>query len=245
MCVRTHMARSTGCGFIFRCVALLKVQFGCICTGLGRSDCSCCAQKHLAEVILLRSSCRIILLSPLPSGLIVSVCRFLTIARHLHCNSIALRQRRHAGCPSFASHCFAVHEITRHKASCKHVNKIPWKHRNKVTSANVGQRVVLNFVNFSKARALYRCGMTPLVRSASQPQWARLPPSNCFYYKSPRHRTSNVLSVLFTIDRSVLACCACVRACVRARVRACVCVCVCAFLHDKHRCADLISSAQQ
>ncbi len=106
MCVRTHMARSTGCGFIFRCVALLKVQFGCICTGLGRSDCSCCAQKHLAEVILLRSSCRIILLSPLPSGLIVSVCRFLTIARHLHCNSIALRQRRHAGCPSFASHCF-------------------------------------------------------------------------------------------------------------------------------------------
>ncbi|KAL0021131.1 hypothetical protein WJX77_002577 [Trebouxia sp. C0004] len=64
-----------------------------------------------------------------------------------------------------------------------------------------GQRVVLNFVNFSKARALYRCGMTPLVRSESQPQWARLPPCNCFYYKSPRHRTSNVLSVLFTIDR--------------------------------------------
>ncbi|KAL0053973.1 hypothetical protein WJX82_001877 [Trebouxia sp. C0006] len=64
-----------------------------------------------------------------------------------------------------------------------------------------GQRVVLNFVNFSKARALFRCGMTPLVRSVSHPQWARLPPSNCFYYKSPRHRTSNVLSVLFTIDR--------------------------------------------
>ena len=92
-----------------------------------------------------------------------------------------------------------------------------------MTSANVGQRVVLNFVNFSKARALYRCGMTPLVRSASQPQWARLPPSNCFYYKSPRHRTSNVLSVLFTIDRSVLACCARARACVRV----CVCVLFC------------------
>lgn len=65
-----------------------------------------------------------------------------------------------------------------------------------------GQQVVLNFVNFSKARALFRHGMTPLVRSGGQPQWARLPPTNCFYYKSPRHRTSNVLSVLFTIDRS-------------------------------------------
>ena len=61
---------------------------------------------------------------------------------------------------------------------------------------------MINFVNFSKARALYRHGMTPLVRSSSQPDWSRLPPSNCFYYKSPRHRTSNVLSVLFTIDRS-------------------------------------------
>ena len=64
-----------------------------------------------------------------------------------------------------------------------------------------GQKVVLNFVNFSKARALYRHGMTPLVRSSTHPSWARLPPTNCFYYKSPRHRTSNVLSVLFTIDR--------------------------------------------
>ena len=107
--------------------------------------------------------------------------------------------------------------------------------------------MVLNFVNFSKARALYRCGMTPLVRSASQPHWARLPPCNCFYYKSPRHRTSNVLSVLFSIDRSVLACfvpapglcvhegmdCLSVRACACMRACVCLCVCVCAFLHDK------------
>lgn len=72
-------------------------------------------------------------------------------------------------------------------------------------TCNAGQKVVLNFVNFSKARALYRHGMTPLVRSSSQPQWARLPPNNCFYYKSPRHRTSNVLSVLFTVDRSAVS----------------------------------------
>ena len=130
-------------------------------------------------------------------------------------------------------------EEQSHKCVCRSESTV--KHSTKVITANVGQRVVLNFVNFSKARALYRCGMTPLVRSASHPQWARLPPSNCFYYKSPRHRTSNVLSVLFTIDRSFLACfgsdlacaymCACayvfVCLCVRARARACVRVCVC------------------
>ena len=82
-------------------------------------------------------------------------------------------------------------------------------------------------MNFSKARALYRCGMTPLVRSASHPQWARLPPSNCFYYKSPRHRTSNVLSVLFTIDRSVYACFVSdLGLCVCLSVSVCVCVSV-------------------
>ncbi len=90
--------------------------------------------------------------------------------------------------------------------------------------------MVLNFVNFSKARALYRCGMTPLVRSVSHPQWARLPPSNCFYYKSPRHRTSNVLSVLFTIDRSVFGLCvhACVCLCLCLSVSLSLCVCLCA-----------------
>ena len=64
-----------------------------------------------------------------------------------------------------------------------------------------GQRVVLHLVNFSKARALYRHGMTPLVRSLARPAWARLPPGACFYHRSPKCKTAYVLSLCFTIDR--------------------------------------------
>lgn len=62
-----------------------------------------------------------------------------------------------------------------------------------------GQEVVLNLVISSKARELYRHGMTPVVRSLSQPHWARLPPSTCTYHH--RHPNSHVVAVLFTIDK--------------------------------------------
>lgn len=64
------------------------------------------------------------------------------------------------------------------------------------------QRVVFSIVNFSKQRSLYRDRMTPLVRSRSRMHlgWSRLPPRNCFYYKSPRHGGSYLLSFVFTFD---------------------------------------------
>ena len=33
------------------------------------------------------------------------------------------------------------------------------------------QRVILNIVNFSKTKSLYRNGMSPLVKSTTRPKW--------------------------------------------------------------------------
>lgn len=50
------------------------------------------------------------------------------------------------------------------------------------------QRAVFSIVNFSKARALYRDGMTVLVRSRTRPTWQRVPSRNTFYFKSSKHK---------------------------------------------------------
>lgn len=62
------------------------------------------------------------------------------------------------------------------------------------------QRVLFSIVNFSKARAQYRDGLAPLVRSKRRPVWQRLPTRNIFYYKSARHKAPYLLSFLFAFD---------------------------------------------
>jgi hypothetical protein len=80
----------------------------------------------------------------------------------------------------------------------------------KVSNCKAGQRALFSIVNFSKSRSLFRDGMSPLVRpnpaphsaglgvvpdlwrplrqvcSSSRPTWERIPPKNCFYYRSPK-----------------------------------------------------------
>ena len=70
-----------------------------------------------------------------------------------------------------------------------------------VYNALEDQRVIFSVVNFSKARALYRDGMTVLVRSRTRPTWQRIPSRNTFYYKSGKHKSPYVLSWIFTFDR--------------------------------------------
>ena len=50
------------------------------------------------------------------------------------------------------------------------------------------QKVLFHVVNFSKSKSLYKDGMSPTVRTASQLAWARLHPKNVFYYKSTASR---------------------------------------------------------
>ncbi|KAJ3041245.1 Cytosolic carboxypeptidase 6 [Rhizophlyctis rosea] len=69
-----------------------------------------------------------------------------------------------------------------------------------VSNAQPGQRVILNLINFSKIKSLYRNGASPVVRSLQRPQWARIPSSNIFYYISPRHKKRYVLSIAFSFD---------------------------------------------
>eukprot|EP00095_Tigriopus_kingsejongensis_P009965 maker-scaffold17_size721972-snap-gene-2.11 protein:Tk09965 transcript:maker-scaffold17_size721972-snap-gene-2.11-mRNA-1 annotation:"cytosolic carboxypeptidase 6" len=62
------------------------------------------------------------------------------------------------------------------------------------------QRVLFNVVNLSKARSLFREGLTPVVRSTSRPQWQRMPSNHVFYYKSPIHTYHCVLTFGFSFD---------------------------------------------
>lgn len=62
-----------------------------------------------------------------------------------------------------------------------------------------GQKVVLNINNFTKKRALYRQGATPVVKSSNK-EWSRLPSANVFYYKSARNYKRYVLSIIFEFD---------------------------------------------
>ena len=69
-----------------------------------------------------------------------------------------------------------------------------------VSNVRKKQAVLFNVTNFSKAKSLYREGMTPLVRSTSRSYWQRVPTKNTFYYKCPRHNMSYALSFLFEFD---------------------------------------------
>jgi hypothetical protein len=71
-----------------------------------------------------------------------------------------------------------------------------------VSNMAVGQKVLLNLTGFSKSKSLYRDGMTPVVRSTSRSQWERLPERHVYYYRSPRHEGSYVLSFAFLFDKA-------------------------------------------
>eukprot|EP00903_Cladosiphon_okamuranus_P010151 g9612.t1 len=61
-------------------------------------------------------------------------------------------------------------------------------------------QVLLNIVNFSKTKSLYREGLAPVVCSKRRPQWDRIPSSQVLYYRSPKgpgERMAYVMSFLF------------------------------------------------
>lgn len=53
----------------------------------------------------------------------------------------------------------------------------------------------------SKARNLFRYGLTPLVKSSGRPKWQRIPKGHVFYYKSAVHQNHYVLSFAFAFDK--------------------------------------------
>ncbi|KAL0486883.1 cytosolic carboxypeptidase [Acrasis kona] len=69
-----------------------------------------------------------------------------------------------------------------------------------VSNMKKGQRVLFSIVNFSKAKSLYRLGMTPLVKSSSRPCWERLPEKQCYYYRM-KNTKNYALSFLFEFDK--------------------------------------------
>ncbi|KAJ3033875.1 Cytosolic carboxypeptidase 6 [Rhizophlyctis rosea] len=68
------------------------------------------------------------------------------------------------------------------------------------TTPTAPHRVILNLINFSKVKSLYRAGFTPVVRSLRRPEWRRIPSKNTFYYICPRHKKKYVLSITFAFD---------------------------------------------
>eukprot|EP00854_Cymbomonas_tetramitiformis_P019492 gene19492-23307_t len=91
-----------------------------------------------------------------------------------------------------------------YEISLRHDTNAPkyrlWFHF-KVANCKSGQRVLISITNFSKQRSLFRDGMSPLVCSSSRPRWERLPPKNCFYYRSAKNNYSYQLSFVFVFDR--------------------------------------------
>ncbi|CAM9541706.1 unnamed protein product, partial [Ectocarpus fasciculatus] len=64
-------------------------------------------------------------------------------------------------------------------------------------------QVLLNIVNFSKTKSLYREGLAPVVCSRGRPHWNRIPSSQVLYYRSPKgpgNRMAYVMSFLFKFD---------------------------------------------
>lgn len=70
-----------------------------------------------------------------------------------------------------------------------------------VSNVKKNQKVLFTICNFSKARSLYRQGMTPIVKSDTRPGWERLPEKFVYYYRSNRHNKNYVLSFFFMFDR--------------------------------------------
>ncbi|KAI9204182.1 cytosolic carboxypeptidase 6 [Polychytrium aggregatum] len=71
-----------------------------------------------------------------------------------------------------------------------------------VENAKPNQRIIINIINFSKTKSLYRNGASPVIKSEQRPQWHRIPSKSVFYYRSPRHKKSYIMSFAFTFDRA-------------------------------------------
>eukprot|EP00904_Undaria_pinnatifida_P004320 jgi/Undpi1/1388/HiC_scaffold_11.g04780.m1 len=72
-----------------------------------------------------------------------------------------------------------------------------------VSNTRPQQQVLLNIVNFSKRKSLYREGLAPVVCSRRRPQWNRIPSTQVLYYRSPKgpgNRMAYVMSFLFQFD---------------------------------------------
>ena len=67
-----------------------------------------------------------------------------------------------------------------------------------VSNCFSGQMVIFHIVNFSKGKSLYREGMSPVVRSQSRPNWARLSQSQCYYWRGDNG--GYILSFTFKFD---------------------------------------------
>ncbi|EEH53197.1 uncharacterized protein MICPUCDRAFT_21490, partial [Micromonas pusilla CCMP1545] len=63
------------------------------------------------------------------------------------------------------------------------------------------QKVVFHVVNFSKSKSLYRDGMSPTVRSQSDPAWKRIHPKHVFYYKCVLKKNQPVMTFVHVFDR--------------------------------------------
>lgn len=61
--------------------------------------------------------------------------------------------------------------------------------------------MIFNVVNISKAKNLFRDGMTPLVKSSQRTKWQRIPKEHVFYYRSAAHQGHYVLSFAFAFDK--------------------------------------------
>ena len=74
------------------------------------------------------------------------------------------------------------YELTVRHDTCAPRHRL-WFHFS-ASNHRPNQKVLFHVVNFSKSKSLYKDGMSPTVRTASQLEWARLHPKNVFYYKS-------------------------------------------------------------
>lgn len=66
-----------------------------------------------------------------------------------------------------------------------------------VSNQRPSQCVVFTFVNLSENLTLFNLGLTPVVRSRSNPNWIRLKEDQVFYYRSSNHSGRLVLSIAF------------------------------------------------
>ena len=71
----------------------------------------------------------------------------------------------------------------------------------RVKGGIAGNRMVCHIYNYSKAKALYSEGFTPIVRSKTKPIWTRLPEYHVNWFKCNRHRR-NCFSFYFIFDRT-------------------------------------------
>ena len=72
----------------------------------------------------------------------------------------------------------------------------------RIRNAKAGQRVLFNVVNLCKTRSLYREGMAPCVRTTAQPKWERMPSKSVFYYRSPAHGQSYIMSFVYVFEQA-------------------------------------------